>query len=218
MAAKKGMKSGRSGKGLAAAFLHANVAYREARCLIWPYARNENGYGQFGHRGKMRKAHRFMCELVHGPAPSPLHQAAHECGNGHLGCVNPRHLSWKTGTENQLDRTSHGRAKPKGPRATLTAAQVDEIKALKGQMTNTAIAERYGVHRETVGNIIRGVSWRGPMANPNRNFPQDVRDQMVRRAKEMRDAGATLKSIGETLGISRTGAGWFVQEAEGGRR
>lgn len=214
MVAIKGMKSSRNGKGLAAAFLHANVSYREARCLIWPYARNENGYGQFGHRGEMHKAHRYMCELVHGPAPSPLHQAAHACGNGHLGCVNPKHLSWKTGTENQLDRTVHGRAKPKGPRATLTPEQVEEIKGLKGTMTNTAIAERYGVHRETIGNIVRGISWRGPMADNQPKFTPEVRQQMVRRAKELRDAGHTLKRIGETLGISRTNAGWYVQEAE----
>ncbi|ARQ01866.1 hypothetical protein DFP91_1524 [Pseudorhodoplanes sinuspersici] len=205
------------GKGATVAYLLANKDFAGDVCLPWPFSKNEYGYGHFGHLGKQHKAHRFMCELVHGPAPSPAHQAAHSCGNGYLGCVNPRHLSWKTATENQLDRAVHGTTKRKGPRATLTDQQVAEIRDLEGKMTNTAIAARYGVHRETVGNILRGISWKGEMINPNRNFDPQIRQQMVRRAKEMRDSGKTLKSIGETLGISRTGAGWFVQEAEGKR-
>lgn len=33
-----------------------------------------------------------MCELVYGKPPMPKHQAAHNCGKGNLGCINPKHL------------------------------------------------------------------------------------------------------------------------------
>jgi hypothetical protein len=102
-------------------------------CLMWPFYRLR-GYGSFGYLGKSYYAHRFMCELVHGKPPTPDHQAAHSCGNGHLGCVNPHHLSWKTQSENQLDCREHGtQAKNKrGTRGKLTMAIADQIRALKG--------------------------------------------------------------------------------------
>lgn len=49
-----------------------------------------------------------MCQKAHGDPPSPKHDAAHSCGRGHEGCVNPNHLSWKTKKQNQADRITHG--------------------------------------------------------------------------------------------------------------
>lgn len=213
MTGKKGTPSPNSGKGLAVEFLRANVRYREARCLTWPYSRNEIGYGQFGYRGRQYKAHRFMCELAHGPAPSPRHQAAHSCGNGHLGCVNPNHLSWKTAGDNQAERTVHGTARKAGrPFSLLSEDQVAEIRSLKGKMTNTALAARFGVHRETIGNIVRGISWRGGIVDNNRRFAPHLRERMVQRAKRLRDEGVPLETIGSLLGVSRSTARNFVSE------
>lgn len=83
-----------------------HVEYPEKGCLIWPFARDGKGYGSLGKKG----AHRRMCEIVNGPAPTPKHHAAHSCGNGHLGCVHPRHVRWATCSENQMDRFLHGTA------------------------------------------------------------------------------------------------------------
>lgn len=84
------------GEGKTIKWLRAHTDYSHDWCLIWPFVSKLHGYGQFGYLGKNYYAHRFMCELAHGPAPSPLHEAAHSCGRGHEGCVNPQHLSWKT--------------------------------------------------------------------------------------------------------------------------
>jgi hypothetical protein len=133
-------------------------------CLIWPFNRNPNGYGQLGYLGKTGYAHRMMCELVHGPAPSPNHEAAHSCGNGHMGCAHPKHLSWKTRTENRLDCRMHGTQvrSTHGKRGRLTDDQVMQIKALKGKKTQAEIAFTFGVSEPTVRDIFLGRSHARP--------------------------------------------------------
>ena len=68
------------------------------------------------------------------------------------GCVNPNHLSWKTAKENRADRELHKR-KPSNFRYKLTPAQVAEIRALEGQLTQQKIADRYSISPNTVSQI-----------------------------------------------------------------
>ncbi len=150
-------------KGKGIAFIEAHVAHEGDECLIWPLCRIR-GYGFVSVNGKRVRAHRVMCEMVHGPAPSALHESAHSCGNGHGGCIHPKHLSWKTPVENQADRKTHGRA-GRGPagtwrRAILTPEQVAEIRTLKGVKSQDLIASMFGCTRENIGRIHRGVSWK----------------------------------------------------------
>lgn len=152
--------SAKRGQGEAAAWLKANIGYDRYGCLLWPFSKMPTGYGCLGHLGKSHYAHRFMCELVNGPAPTPKHYASHSCGNGHLGCVHPRHLSWKTPYENAIDRLTHGNNKKKGdPRWKLNKEQASEIRALKGQVTQYELAALYGVSRETISHIHCGRLW-----------------------------------------------------------
>lgn len=85
----------------------AILPYDGDDCLKWPYATDKDGYGLGELGGKIRRAHRYVCTLVNGDPPTPKHEAAHSCGNGHLGCVNPRHLRWATTLENQRERWRH---------------------------------------------------------------------------------------------------------------
>jgi DNA-binding transcriptional regulator YiaG len=133
-------------------WLIAHVGYAGDDCLTWPKARNGEGYGQCAVGRKVRKANRIMCRLVHGEPPTAKHVAAHSCNNGHLGCVNPRHLSWKTHSENVEDKRQaggrmHGRG---GNRTTLTPQQVAEIRAFKGKMNAHEVAKLYGLSRPGV--------------------------------------------------------------------
>ena len=138
------------GKGEALKFIRDHASYQGEDCLTWPFATNR-GYGHLGVNGKMHKAHRLMCEMVHGPSPSQQHYAAHSCGNGHLGCVNPRHLSWRTSSENAHDRRLHGSPEgSKGTRTGLTDEQVSEIRHLKGRLSQVKIAEKFGISRGSV--------------------------------------------------------------------
>src|SRR3569833_517171 len=97
------------GKGRGITWLREHVNYDGPECLIWPWTRDGQGRGAVGIDGKLLRAHRVMCELVHGPAPTQEHHAAHSCGNGHNACVHPMHLSWKTKEENAQDRVQDGR-------------------------------------------------------------------------------------------------------------
>ncbi len=105
MAGKPGRGSPNKGKGKAFAFLQSLVGHVGDECVSWPFGRMHKGYGQLGHLGKSHKAHRMLCEMVYGPPPTDKHQATHSCGNGHLGCVNPNHLEWKTSsTATRMER------------------------------------------------------------------------------------------------------------------
>jgi len=91
-------------------FLSAAIdAQDDGPCIIWPFAKDGSGYGQFGRQGRKYAAHRFICEAKHGPPPSPKMDAAHSCGNGHLACCNPHHLRWASRKENVADMFAHGR-------------------------------------------------------------------------------------------------------------
>jgi hypothetical protein len=76
--------------------------------LIWPFARYNNGYGNVTFYDALGKhstgAHRIMCKLVHGEPPTPKHEAAHSCGNGTGGCINPHHLRSDTRGGNNADK------------------------------------------------------------------------------------------------------------------
>lgn len=149
----------RRGAGRGLAWLKAHVDYHGDGCLIWPMSRRDNGYGQVGYNGKVARAHRVMCELVHGPAPTADHYAAHECGNGLDACVHPRHVFWKTPSENAQDRHKHGTmigVNYWGRGGKLSRPEVAEIKRLKGKRTQIELATHYGVTARTIGKIHRG--------------------------------------------------------------
>lgn len=152
------MRNPNKGKGKQAQWLRDHANHADPKCLIWPFYRLPNGYGQLGYLGRMRYAHRMMCELAHGEPPTTKHEAAHKCGNGHQGCVNPKHLAWKTKAENRRESTSHGKGarNPYGTRGKLTDTDVAEIRASKGKMSNVEMAEKYGVSWTTINSILNG--------------------------------------------------------------
>lgn len=137
------------------------LVYDGNDCLAWPYGRRDNGYGSIHADGKNHIVSRRLCEEVNGPPPTPGHEAAHSCGNGHLGCCTKRHLSWKTPKENEVDKLTHG-TRCRGERngvAKLTEADVHEIRALRGSMTQSKIAAQFNLRRQQISRIHTGTSW-----------------------------------------------------------
>lgn len=140
------MAAHNKGKGRVVQWLRDHASYSGGDCLVFPFARNrQKGYGAFGHNGETHYAHRFMCELVNGPAPEGRPQASHSCGNGHRGCVTPKHLSWKSNSGNQLDRRRHGTDSARVLRRRLRPHEVEQVRALKGRKTQAEIALQFGV-------------------------------------------------------------------------
>lgn len=137
------------------------IPYKGEECLSWPFAKIEGGRGRIYVKGKLEVASRYVCELAHGAPPTPKHEAAHSCGNGHLGCVNPNHLSWKTRLENKADELLHG-TRNRGERqglSKLKKSEVLEILSLKGTSTQTEIASKYGVSRSRISEIHNRKAW-----------------------------------------------------------
>lgn len=159
---RKGQPAHSRGKGAGIRFLREHVTFRGKGCLTWPMAGDGRGYGLIGYNGRIYKAHRLMCELAHGPAPSRGHHAAHSCGRGHEGCVHPEHLSWKLPKDNMADAVRHGTTRDNAgrPLRKLTPEQVQKILALKGKKTQLEIGAMFGVSWRQIGKIHRGVSWK----------------------------------------------------------
>lgn len=140
-------------------WLTEHTDYRGDDCLMWPFSRTEEGYGQIRFRGKNTKASRVACILAHGEPPSDKHEAAHSCG--HSGCVNPSHLRWATPVENRADRILHGtdsRGDQRG-RTKLTAQQVRDIRALAGVVPQRKLAPQFGICRSTLRDIVHRRLW-----------------------------------------------------------
>ena len=130
-------------------------------CLTWPFVDHKDGYGRLRIDGRTTIASRYVCKLVHGAPPTPKHEAAHNCGKGHLGCVAPGHLEWKTPKQNHADKLEHGTSN-RGERhglSKLTEADVIQVMALKGKESRYKIAKRFGVTYGAVSEIHRGRNW-----------------------------------------------------------
>lgn len=154
------LAGGTSG-GAPLSFLAEAIAAETDKCIAWPFARDLSGYGMIHIDGKKRYASRVICAKVHGEPPSAEHEAAHSCGKGRMGCINWRHLSWKTRVENEADKLAHG-TRVRGEKcnaAKLTEADVREIRRLRGSMTQDALAERFCVLRTNISRIQNRSRW-----------------------------------------------------------
>ena len=125
-------------------------------CVYWPFYLYANGYGYVFFQDADRPAHRVSLILACGKDHPGL-DASHTC---HIRrCVNPRHLKWKTRSENLLDRAYGGtvnRGENNG-KAKLTRADVASIH--KDKRVQHVIAKDYGIAQATVSKIKLGQRW-----------------------------------------------------------
>lgn len=135
---------------------------RQGKCLVWTGARRQGHrpYGRFTHDGKARSAHRWIYEQVHGKLRDDI-DVMHKCDNP--PCVEIRHLTIGTRTDNIQDAVSKGRvlAGERHPGAKLTVPFVREIRRLygSGNFTQRELAEQFGVSPSTISSIVNEVSY-----------------------------------------------------------
>lgn len=136
-------------------------------CWPWQAYKDLDGYGTFlvKRQGRFSKyrAHR-VAYVLSGGTVATNQLLLHSCDNP--SCCNPKHLSPGSCAENTRQRDERGRTnRPKGerhPLHKLNDAVVKEILSIASQPnspTIQAIARKYGVHRETIGGIVRGERW-----------------------------------------------------------
>ncbi len=145
-------------------------------CWLWQLARDKNGYGKYTIRRISLRAHRIAYFLHYHVDPAEL-LVCHTCDNPR--CCNPHHLFLGTEQDNILDARDknrlntasgarHGtktkpdsvvRGEQRGSK--LTEQQVIEIRRLYSdeRKTQQEIANQFGVTRENISVIIRGVNW-----------------------------------------------------------
>ena len=144
--------------GEAAQFMRDAVVSSTDDCIVWPFCKLASGYGSIGRQGKTTRAHRLALSLATGVPMSDPREAAHgECHN--RSCINPRHLSWKTRSENQQDRLRDGtdaRGENHG-NAKLTEQKVLEI--FHSTESLSVLAKRHGTDKSNISLIKRGKNW-----------------------------------------------------------
>jgi hypothetical protein len=149
----------RVGKGKPMQWLVAHADHPGEDCLVWPFARRSDGYANLS----TGPAHRVMCKLAHGNPPTDAHHAAHSCGYGKGGCVNPKHLRWATALENSADKELHG-TQARGERhgaAKITAKQVIEVRRRwGGGETQASLARAFGLKFQSVWEIVHRRNWK----------------------------------------------------------
>ena len=134
-------------------------------CWLWEGDKNEKGYGEFWDGRKKARAHRFAYQLDHGPIPARM-WVIHSCDV--RDCVNSKHLRLGTVTDNNRDTAARGRqalqVSMNGPNGrVLTRSSVLQIRRLlfhSGKLSYQQIAERFGVSKDTIERIKRGVIWK----------------------------------------------------------
>ena len=129
---------------------HVGLKHNSDDCLIWPFCKERKGYGRLWHEGKMVGAHRYILHLVSGKEMDNPLDAMHSCH--HTSCVNPRHLSWGSRTENMHDKLDNGTFGIK-----LTPEQALEIFHAEG--FHYKIADKFGVSYHVVSKIKSGHYW-----------------------------------------------------------
>jgi len=121
-------------------------------CLIWPFARHRQGYGETQHDGKVWLVHRLAWETVNGPIPDDL-DILHHCDNP--PCFRPSHLFPGNQLDNVHDMISKGRG------GKLTDDKVREIRQrFQNGETYSQLLPDYPVSRANLWAIINRKTWK----------------------------------------------------------
>jgi hypothetical protein len=172
--AQPGNKNAMAWKGSDADRLMSKVTPEpNTGCWLWTGATlARRGYGCLSVRNRTVSAHRWAWTVLRGPIPKGL-SVLHKCDNP--ACVNAEtHLFLGTTKDNTRDmlnkrRECHG---ARCYKAKLSAEQVAEIRALvaagklrmknnrHGEVTQAALAVRFGVLQCSISAVARYATWR----------------------------------------------------------
>lgn len=116
-------------------------------CWVWQRQLTEEGYGRISVNGKVQRVHRYYYEHKYGPIPEDR-ELDHLCRI--RSCCRPDHLEPVTGQVN----------KQRGAAAKLSQEKAAQIRELaKSGVPLADIATMFGVHRTTIGSVVKYESW-----------------------------------------------------------
>lgn len=132
--------------------LLARVEYdTNGGCWLWGGSTYPSGYGNMGIGQTNYATHRLSWQEFRGPIPDGL-WVLHRCDV--RPCINPDHLFLGTHRDNTDDMLMKGRGGLK-----LTPAQVIRIRERRRSESGTALAKAFGVHKTTIYEITKGLTW-----------------------------------------------------------
>jgi len=137
-------------------------------CWVWQAnltKQDGNGYGRFCVDGKMLLAHRWAYEHFRGSLPPAVWKDGTRMELDHLCrnrlCVNPSHLEIVDNAINHQRGRGTDMNAMRSKMMKLTEADVREIRTRygEGHLTQTALADEYGVCQAHISDVISGASW-----------------------------------------------------------
>jgi len=142
-------------------FFEAALSLDTDECIDWPYAKS-HGYGVVYYQGRDWVASRLMCERVNGPAPEGLIDAAHYCGRGDKGCINPKHIRWANRVDNSADKEIHGTVNngTRNGSCKLSEESVIYIFSKKGFVSQSKLAKQFEVAQTLISAIHTQKIWK----------------------------------------------------------
>lgn len=131
-------------------------------CWGWKSYIDSTGSGRIGNWPYILLAYRASWLIHRGEIPKGL-LVLHKCHN--RICTNPDHLYLGTNKDNTRDMFLAGRGNRSRQRSKMAKLDIEKAKEIKELLYNRIvsqrkIADRYGVSRGTVLDILRGKSWR----------------------------------------------------------
>jgi hypothetical protein len=131
-------------------------------CWLWTGYRGRDGYGCIsagGAGGRSLLAHRVAWTIHNGPIPEGLN-VLHKCDQPR--CVRVDHLFLGTQADNMRDCAAKGRT-VRGERSQHAKLSADHVREIRRRCTTgesqSAIASMFGVHYETVRQIVHRRNW-----------------------------------------------------------
>lgn len=132
-------------------------------CWNWKRKSVQDGYGRTSFKGKRNAAHRIAFELHHNRSIADGAIICHSCDNRR--CCNPSHLREGTHKDNSDDKMTRGRFKPMrgelNGRAKITneIAEIIRTRYKSERITQTQLANEYGLHQCSISEIILGKTY-----------------------------------------------------------
>lgn len=109
IAKRKARKAGHRLRRGAKGFVESKRNVEFDGCIFVPGAQ-DGVVVNVSYLGQNISAARYMALLTFGAPKSEGMVVRHLCGNGHLSCVNPKHLAWGTAADNISDMVLHRKA------------------------------------------------------------------------------------------------------------
>jgi hypothetical protein len=87
-------------------FVDINRNRKTDDCIFVPHAIRDRP-AMIEYCDKSISAAKYMALLMLGTPKEPTHMVRHLCGNGHLSCINGKHLRWGDASDNISDAVRH---------------------------------------------------------------------------------------------------------------